>query len=102
MTEFVLPQAAATPECDRRVKIFAALADPTRLQIVELLLQTPEMSSSEIAQKLNISLALLCHHGKILVEAGLLIARKEGQTKYNTLNQELLQACLGSFSGLTA
>lgn len=100
MPESVSPATFPPLECDRRAKIFAALADPTRLQIVDLLLYSQELSSSEIAQQLNISLALLCHHGKILVEAGLMTARKEGQTKYNSLNRDILQACFGSFPDL--
>jgi DNA-binding transcriptional ArsR family regulator len=80
----------------RRAKIFAALADPTRLRIVELLANAGELSGTEIAQNLNISLALFCHHSKTLAEAGLIDIRKEGQTKYNSLNWELLNACLQS------
>jgi DNA-binding transcriptional ArsR family regulator len=80
----------------RRAKIFAALADPTRLKIVELLANAGELSGTEIAQRLSISLALFCHHSKTLSEAGLIDIRKEGQTKYNSLNWELLNACLQS------
>lgn len=87
-------------DSDRRVKIFAALSDPTRLQIVELLANCKEMSGSEIASQLEISLALFCHHSKTLAEAGLIQTRKGGQTKYHTLNRDLLSACLKSFKGL--
>ncbi|AFY86138.1 MAG: hypothetical protein CLLPBCKN_002764 [Chroococcidiopsis cubana SAG 39.79] len=90
-----LPVAEVDDSC-RRAKIFAALADPTRLKIVELLAHAGELSGTEIAQKLSISLALFCHHSKTLAEAGLLDIRKEGQTKYNSLNWELLNACLQS------
>jgi len=90
-----LPVAAVDDSC-RRAKIFAALADPTRLKIVELLAHAGELSGTEIAQRLNISLALFCHHSKTLSEAGLIDIRKEGQTKYNSLNWELLNACLQS------
>lgn len=87
-------------EChsSRRAKIFAALSDPTRLRIVELLANAEELSGKDIANQLNISLALFCHHSKTLVEAGLIHIRKDGQTKYNSLNWELLNACLKSFS----
>lgn len=87
-------------DSDRRTKIFAALADPTRLQIVELLANCKEMSGSEIASRLEISLALFCHHAKTLCEAGLIKARKAGQTKYHSLNRDLLSACFKSFQGL--
>jgi DNA-binding transcriptional ArsR family regulator len=81
-----------------RAKIFAALSDPTRLRIVELLAQEEEMSGTDIANKLEISLALFCHHSKALAEAGLIRQRKDGQTKYNSLNCDLLNACLESLT----
>jgi ArsR family transcriptional regulator len=87
-------------ENDCRAKIFAALSDPTRLRIVELLVSQDELSGSEIAQQLNISLALFCHHSKALAEAGLITTRRDGQTKYNALNRDVLAACLKSFAGL--
>lgn len=90
----------AENDTEQRAKIFAALSDPTRLRFVELLAESGEMSGSEIANQLGISLALFCHHSKILVEAGLVQARKDGQTKYNSLNKALLVACLSSFKGL--
>ncbi|MBD3884695.1 helix-turn-helix transcriptional regulator [Phormidium tenue FACHB-886] len=83
---------------EQRAKTFAALADPIRLQIIEVLLSCEEMSGSDIADKLGISLALFCHHSKTLAEAGLLEKRKEGQTKYHSLNRSLLANCLDSFS----
>lgn len=83
-------------DSEPRAKIFAALSDPTRLKIVELLGSCEEMSSSELADRLGISLALFCHHSKTLVEAGLINRRKDGQTKYNALNRTLLIECLQS------
>lgn len=84
-------------DSSRRAKIFAALSDPTRLRIVELLASTEELSGTDIANHLGISLALFCHHSRTLAEAGLIQTRKDGQTKYNSLNRELLNACLKSF-----
>jgi DNA-binding transcriptional ArsR family regulator len=86
----------AKSDTEQRAKIFAALADPTRLGIVELLVGQGEMSSSEIANQAEISLALLCHHTKILAESGLVHTRKDGQTRYHRLNQERLAACFAS------
>jgi ArsR family transcriptional regulator len=88
--------AIAKTDTEQRAKIFAALADPTRLKIVELLAAQGEMSGSEIASQSEISLALFCHHSKILAEAGLVQARKDGQTKYHALNRELLSTCFAS------
>lgn len=95
------PTFPSRSSLEQRAKIFSALADPTRLRIVELLAEQGEMSGSEIANRLTISLALFCHHSRTLVEAGLVQARKEGQTKYSSLNRELLLDCFASFQGLT-
>ncbi|HEY9639072.1 MAG TPA: metalloregulator ArsR/SmtB family transcription factor [Coleofasciculaceae cyanobacterium] len=94
-TQSSLP-AIVKSDTEQRAKIFAALADPTRLGIVDLLAVQGEMSSSEIASQLEISLALLCHHSKILAESGLVYTRKDGQTRYNRLNRDLLVACFAS------
>ncbi len=83
-------------EREHRAKILAALSDPTRLQIIEILADHTEMTGSEIAEKANISHSLLCHHSKILAEAGLIKKRKEGQTTYTSLNRELLSDCAKS------
>jgi DNA-binding transcriptional ArsR family regulator len=78
----------------QRAKVFKALSDPTRLSIVEMLADCDKMCGSEIADKLGISLALLCHHWSALEHAGLITKRKEGQTASISLNHELLSDCL--------
>lgn len=79
---------------EQRAKVFKALADPTRLRIVEMLSEKDEMCGSEMADQLGISLALLCHHWTTLEYAGLITKRKEGQTASISLNQGLLSDCL--------
>ncbi|MDX2212723.1 MAG: metalloregulator ArsR/SmtB family transcription factor [Oculatellaceae cyanobacterium bins.114] len=88
---------ATQQNTDQRAKVFDALSDPTRLRIVELLTQSDELSGSEIANRVDISLALFCHHSKTLAEAGIIQVRKEGQTKYHSLNRDLLTTCFASF-----
>lgn len=92
----ILFRMAIHTEIEQRAKIFAALADPTRLRFVELLAQSNEVSGSEVAQKLEISLALMCHHSKVIVDVGLAKKRKEGQTAYFSLDKEVLANCLKS------
>ena len=58
-------------------KIFAALADPTRLRIL-MLLRAMELSVGEIAQVLGQSQPRVSRHVKILIDAGLAERRKEG------------------------
>jgi len=58
-------------------RIFAALADPTRLRIL-MLLRAMELSVGEIAQVLGQSQPRVSRHVRILIEAGLAERRKEG------------------------
>jgi DNA-binding transcriptional ArsR family regulator len=94
----ILLYMATETEVAQRAKIFAALADSTRLRFVELLAQSDEMSGSEVADKLGISLALMCHHSKVIVDVGLAKKRKDGQTAYFSLDKEVLSKCLSSFN----
>ncbi len=82
---------------EERAKIFAALADATRLRIVELLADQGELSGTDIATQVGISLALFCHHSRTLAEAGVIHFRKDGQSKLSSLNQRLLSDCFASF-----
>jgi DNA-binding transcriptional ArsR family regulator len=85
-----------------QAKILAALADPTRLQILELLAGCVELSSTVISEKLEISLSLTCHHTKLLAESGLIEKRKEGQTSYNRLNRDVLNCSMQRLLQLAA
>src|SRR6476661_2585209 len=57
-------------------RIFAALADPTRLRIL-MLLRAMELSVGELAQVLGQSQPRVSRHVKILIDAGLAERRKE-------------------------
>ncbi len=83
-------------DLNQRAKVFKALSDPTRLQIVEFLADGEERTGKDIADAVNVTLALLCHHTGTLEEAGLLIKRKQGQSCYHRLDQDSLETCLGS------
>jgi ubiquinone/menaquinone biosynthesis C-methylase UbiE len=64
--------------------IFRALADPTRLRIVNLL-RAMELSVGEIAQVLGQSQPRVSRHVRILIEAGLAERRKEGSWVFLSL-----------------
>ena len=65
--------------------IFKALNDPTRRAILELL-QQKDMTAGEIADKFHISFPSISHHLDLLKQAKLVIAEKEGQFIYYSLN----------------
>ncbi|MEQ9365499.1 MAG: metalloregulator ArsR/SmtB family transcription factor [Leptospirales bacterium] len=62
------------------MKVFSALADPTRRRIVELL-ANGEMSAGDIAGNFAISAPAVSQHLKILREARLVRARVEAQKR---------------------
>jgi DNA-binding transcriptional ArsR family regulator len=78
-------------ELEQRAKVFAALADPTRLRLVELLAAEDELCGAHMAQRAGISMALLSHHWKVLTDAGLVQRERRGQSQYCALNREALE-----------
>jgi ArsR family transcriptional regulator, arsenate/arsenite/antimonite-responsive transcriptional repressor len=71
-------------------KIFFALSDPKRLEIIHLL-GKQEMNCSELSQILNVSLPTVTYHLKILINAGIVEERKSGSWKYGVLRTEVLE-----------
>ncbi len=66
---------------ERRAKVFAALCDPTRVRLADLLACRGELSGTELAGELGISLALFSHHAGKMAEAGLLAGRSAHGSK---------------------
>ena len=65
------------------VGVLYALGDPVRLQIVQRLAQTGELTCS--ALDCSVAKSTMSHHFKILRESGLVLTRKEGTQHINTL-----------------
>jgi ArsR family transcriptional regulator len=80
-----------TPE--ERAKVFKALADPRRVEIVELLARGSQCGTI-LAESLGISVALLSHHWQVLVDAGLLKKERVGQLRYCSLDFERLREAM--------
>lgn len=65
--------------------IFKALNDPTRRQILQML-QERDMTAGEIVERFKISGPSISHHLDLLKQAKLVIAEKDGQYVYYSLN----------------
>lgn len=63
----------------------AAIADPTRRRIVELL-AVRERTSGELVKEFDMSAPAISQHLNILREAGLVTTRAEGQSRIQALN----------------
>src|SRR6476620_3090594 len=77
-----------TADLVRRASTYAALADITRLQIMDML-SVSDLTASEVGATLNVPSNLLAHHLNVLVDAGLITRhRSEGDRRrhYLTLN----------------
>ena len=74
-----------TVELARRAATYAALADTTRLQIVDLL-SVGDLSVSEVGTSLNVPSNLLAHHLNVLADADLITRhRSEGDRRRHYL-----------------
>ncbi|MCO4469974.1 Transcriptional regulator, ArsR family [Streptococcus infantarius subsp. infantarius] len=74
------------------IKIFKALADPVRLNILRILSKREsELGYGEVGELLDMSKSAVSYHFKTLREAGLTITRKAGQNKFVRLNHETLE-----------
>jgi ArsR family transcriptional regulator, arsenate/arsenite/antimonite-responsive transcriptional repressor len=69
---------------------FQALSDPNRQKVLDLL-KKKEMSVSEIAVYLNITLPTLSHHLDILKRAELISSRRDGQKIMYSLNLSVFE-----------
>ncbi|HEY0615484.1 MAG TPA: metalloregulator ArsR/SmtB family transcription factor [Candidatus Elarobacter sp.] len=63
---------------------FAALADPTRLRIVEIL-AARELRAGEIARRFDMTAPAVSQHLKLLREAGLVRVRRDAQRRIYAL-----------------
>src|SRR5262245_6502933 len=77
-------------------KVFRALADPTRRQILEEL-KGGELAAGDIASRFSISGPSISRHLAILDSADLVVVRRDGNRLFYRLNQECLALTLNSF-----
>ncbi len=71
-------------------KVFKALANPTRLQLVQTLLKGKEFSCHELMDQYPLSQPTLSHHFNKLVDAQVLLVRKSGVNHYYSINKKYL------------
>jgi ArsR family transcriptional regulator len=73
-------------------KISKALADATRLRILEAISAKNKVNCGEIVSMRGVTPATVSHHLKILAEAGLIVCRREGQFVYSQAVPETIAA----------
>lgn len=61
--------------------VFASLSDPTRRQILMMLLED-DMAVTDVAEPFNVSLAAISKHLSVLTRAGLIEQERRGRVKW--------------------
>ncbi|MEO0677382.1 MAG: metalloregulator ArsR/SmtB family transcription factor [Pseudomonadota bacterium] len=70
--------------------VFAALADPTRRAILQMLLED-DMAVTDVAAPFDVSLAAISKHLSVLTAAGLISQEKRGRVKWCKLEPDALR-----------
>ena len=68
-------------------KVFAAFFDETRLSILELL-RSGEKCASMLLEQVSVGQSTLSHHMKVLVESGIVKARKAHKWTYYSISDQ--------------
>lgn len=79
------------------IKVFKALSDPTRYQIVKMLLNCEELGCEDFECALQKSKPCMSHHYRVLENAGLIAYRKDGLRVYYRIEREQLDKFLPLF-----
>jgi ArsR family transcriptional regulator len=84
-------------EANSAIRVFAALAQGTRLSVFRLLVRAGDegLSAGEIAEALSVPATTLSFHLKELSQAGLVEARREGRSIRYVLRAEQMREFLG-------
>ncbi|REL33247.1 ArsR family transcriptional regulator [Rhodohalobacter sp. SW132] len=71
-------------------KLFHAISDPTRREIIDLLADNT-LPVNDVAERFEISRPAVSKHIKILNECGLVVIKKEGRKRYCRADTRKLQ-----------
>ncbi len=77
------------------VRVLKALADPSRLRMIQEIATAGELSCGQVAEHFDVSQPTISHHLKILQDAGVLIMRQEGKHHFISVNHALLGQVAG-------
>ncbi|MEM9293550.1 MAG: metalloregulator ArsR/SmtB family transcription factor [Acidobacteriota bacterium] len=82
----------------RLTKVFKALSDGTRQEILRLL-EVNQHTVGEIVGNFNLSQPTISRHLSVLKEADLVVDQRQGQNVIYRLNDDTLSASMRSFFG---
>jgi DNA-binding transcriptional ArsR family regulator len=81
---------------DKCSEMFHALADKTRLRILELLKKEEELCVTDIAKHFEMKQPSISHHLDVMKRAGLVTSDKRGREVYYRFNPDAILDCCGN------
>jgi ArsR family transcriptional regulator len=80
---------------ERAVRVAKALGDATRFELLLAIADRPDICCRDLVALFPVAQATVSHHLKVLGDAGLIVARREGPFGYYRLRHEVLEELLG-------
>jgi ArsR family transcriptional regulator len=94
------PSVLASPlgedDAAQLARAFAALADPVRLRVLNLIAAAGEVCSCDLEEPLAKAQPTISHHTKTLAEAGLIVGEKRGRWVWWRIVPERMAALQGA------
>ena len=85
---------------DPDVRLLAALADPTRLEILRELAGSSEVCACDFTDCCAVSQPTISHHLRVLREAGVVVSERRGSNIYYRVSPDLIERLGGIARGL--
>jgi ArsR family transcriptional regulator len=92
----MLAEPLAEADAADLARVFAALADPVRLRLLNLVAQAGEICSCDLQDPLGKAQPTISHHTKVLAEAGLVVGEKRGRWIWWRIEPDRLAALRGA------
>jgi len=80
-----------TRSLDPDVRLLAALADPTRLEMLHELAGSAEVCACDFTDCCNVSQPTVSHHLKVLREAGVVVSERRGNSIFYRISPDLIE-----------
>lgn len=76
---------------DEIARLFKILSDESRIKIVLELLKTEELCACKLLELVDCQQSTLSHHMKLLVDSGIVKARKDWKWTHYSINKNRIQ-----------
>jgi ArsR family transcriptional regulator len=93
--EFHRYHAAMAKSLDPDIQLLAALADPTRMEIMRELAGSPEVCACDFTDCCDVSQPTISHHLKVLRDAGAVTSERLGNRVYYRIAPNLMERLSG-------